>query len=412
MALERRLVTQEKFAQIACMDGWAFGMPTFCSTCDYNLKPCLRRSLADRLDQNEKYVERILGYGLTKEYRFQDIIWNGIRRYALEVKGVSAINVKEKITRIGDDFDVSPYILESIEIDSAGGFDFVLLDRDFVDSPDFLIFRNAAGSAVPQTEKSPEKIGGNWKVYLDLTNDTGLLEVDVQHCKYMIVTIPTPTEDDEVVAVHPNTLDIIPFADNKEPVENDNDTTTYWFYAWSMIDKAFRMDEEINLVSGQFYKIIDKIGFIYVGQEEALPVLTWSDGTTTTDTVTVSQFLDNTISVKYTDDCPALAQDCEPKYPVKLRVYYKTDPLLLDLNTEDLADAISYLTAAQLPMKTCNCESPAYGFIWQAQQPQNPKVNGYSGEVTYKYGTLYGELVFQERLRKARNPENQEAIVI
>lgn len=407
--IECQLVTMERFGEVSCMDGLVAGVKTGCDTCDFNLVPCLRRDLSDKLLENQHRTEVILGYGLCERYLVQEIPWRDNCIIELNFKGVAALNVTQSAVSLGDSFPVSPYVLEDVSVTDESSFRIIILDKNFIQNPSWVVVRDPATDGVITTDETyrPRRDGsGNWKIAIESELDL----VNIQICKYIAVTVPTFTDANEVFAVKPGTEIIIPFA--KDPFV-DSGNTTYWFYSWSLVDPIFAEDELIDLQAGEFYKLLQNIGFVRITEVEALPVIIWSDLTEADDKITLTQYHDNILKVKFSDS--SWDWTCEPLKPLKIRVYYKVDPALLDVDTDNLAIAIAWLTAAELPMKNCNCPMPEYGFVWQAQQYYGDlKINPISGTNTIqtKYGTMHGQMVYAERLEKALNPSMRKAIRI
>lgn len=389
------------------MDGYVFGVNTACNSCDYNLNPCLRRHLKNALIANQHLAERELGYALTESYHVYQTPWRGCGRYQLPLKGVSAVNVKEKITRLGEDYAISPFVLQNVEV--IGGI--VTVPASLIDNPESAVFRDVDTLGVVEHEIKvgyPRKSGTDWLISVDVTPFDEPLFVHIQHCQYMKMTISTPDTDGEVVAVYPNTETIIPFA--KEPVLSGGNTT-YWFYAWSLVDPAFAQDAMIDLLSGEFYKLMSEIGLISVESEEALPLVYWSDGTTSDDEIKITQYFDNILKVDFEENCRI--PSCPPKTPIKIAVYYKTDPSLLEVDLDEIAMAIVYLSAAELPDKACDCPAPEYGFIHDAQKPYaDVKINQVTGDVymPLKYGSRHGQRYFWERIAKSKISSKKRSI--
>ena len=526
------LVTPERFAEIACMDGMAFGVNTNCNPCDEMLNACMRRHLREALEANQQKTELTLGYNLTKRYHSHEFAWDGKSRVQLPWAGVKAVNVRPKITRVSESpVTINPYVAEA-SLSQDGGVCVVSFSRALVDNPDLVTLRDKATGAkieISTVAGYPRRNGNNWQVAI-IGNCNDLGDIVVQHCKYIAVTIMTPTCNGDVYAVQTGTETIIPFA--KEPTVSGNDTT-YWFYAWSLIDPAFEDDALIDLDAGQFYKLLPDLEFICVTDEYAPPILIYekealceiqstritpvaSSGSGTADlsieviasdnnpqpgqSVTFAVFVHNagpdtatsvtvtsllpsgytlenyavsqgtyvsssgvwavgtllaeqeatlvieaTVkasgvyehSAKITGGSPADpdSDDTEDKSsleieasnlkvdllfpvdgiislkdplnraPIKVRVYYKTDPDLLNVVFGDIEMAIAYLTAADLPEKACNCEFKT-GFISEAKKATTYQENSDGQSVAfYKYGNFFGHKKYADLMDRAKKQD-------
>lgn len=521
------LVTKETFAKITCMDGMAFGVNTFCNPCEFYLRSCQRRHLGHSLVPAQQLVEQKLGYSLMTEYHYQEFLWNGTDRLQLPLDTI-AINVKEKITKIGGSYTVSPFVLENISTQIIDSQTVYVLDKNYVDNPGSVTLRDVDtdNPVIPLSIAGYPKRDSfrNWLIPVE--DDSP--DVNVQHCKYMFASIPTPACGGTFHAVYPGTTDeIIPFGKSSTVIGGN---TLYWFYTWSLVDHDFAEDDRIDLVAGEFYKLLSSVEFICSEDQVAAPIVVnvtpyWLRHPVTPATPTLNivmtKTLDHSVSgearysisvhnaetvtsginVMVSDLLPASASilsyvisdgsydpasddwsvgqldagdtativiraslspnttvspavlsyaippsvpanvltttvedvltaemifdgialvgitnrncSCFRQQTIKIGLYYKTSPAKLGINLDDIAEGIVYLVAAELPMQECECSKPEAGFIAEAMKPyDNIKINPITG-VTYDvltYGTLHGQMVFNERLSKA--PRMAKVIVI
>lgn len=407
------LTGMEEFSRIACLDGRGMGVITACEECSLNFNTCIRRRLLENLISNQEEVERILGYNLTPRYHEEEIVWDGTsNRIQLNWPGVVEMNVIEDFNIIDAMYDISPFVIEDAPItDSGSTYVIVELDGTLISNPRYAVIRNSLSNHTYQQQhidNYPRKDGdGNWLVALEKTPPFGTFSVNVQHCNKMRLTIETPECDGDLVAVYPDTDDIIPFSD---PPVVDGDNTTYWFYSWSMVDPDFS-DEIVDLESAEFYKLITQVQFACITSTESLPVVTTiencSEGLAEHDDLIIVESIygrSSTIRVR------ASTESCECKFPLKMKVYYKTDPFAVDGVTEGsllaVQEAIAWLTAAELPMLSCGCPLPEKGggFIAESQRVYgDARVNPFSGETIFnvRYRSLHGQLKFYEKMSKA-----------
>lgn len=407
------LTTIEIFSEIACLDGRAFGVETFCENCDIEFNECLQTRLLQNLIANQSAVEKEVGYNLTKRYHEEEILWDGsAKRIQLEWPGLAAINVVKDVTVLEGSTSVSPYvILDAPVTDSGSGYYVVELDHYFVTNPNDAIIRNAVTDEVIQVQEVsgyPRRNGdGNWLVALGKPAPPTAITVNVQHCRYMVAIRTTPDCDGDLYMVREDEETIIPFAKSETVSGTD---TTYWVHPWSMVDEAFQ-GESVDLVSGEFYKLIDTVKFICVTDTEALPIVTeyegcrcGNDAPIENDELIVFDIVsaqDSIVQIRFTEEwC-----NCRCKKPVKIKVFYRTDPSLVvpDGSLLALQEAIAYLTAAELPASSCGC-TIGIGFIADAKKPfADFRINPITGETiaNVKFNSLTGQLVFAEKLSKA-----------
>ena len=410
------LTTLESFSEIACLDGRVFGVETMCDSCNLDFNLCLRRRLLENLISNQGRVEREVGYTLTPRYHEQEIRWDGVPgRFQLEWPGISEINVVPFVETLVSGVSISPFVIEDAPVtDSGEGFCLVELDYRYIDNPNHAVIRDATTNAIyPHQEVPhyPRRNGdGNWLVPLGkpAVPPCTDIEVNIQHCKLMIVERTTPTCDGDVKIVRPGTDKIIPFA---KPSVVDGSITRYFLRPWSLVDDAFE-DETIDLAEGaEFYKLLTEVDFICESSEEALPIVTKVNcgceltGTTEDTTLINVSILfaeRGVIKIDYSEDATCLRYCSQP---LKFKVYYKTDPDLL-VNADSLLslqEAIAYLTAAELPASSCGCTINE-GFIADAQKTYAEyRINPMNGQVVanIKFNSLQGQLVFAEKLSKA-----------
>jgi hypothetical protein len=333
----------------------------------------------------------------------------------LKWPGIESVNVVQTITDLEDSFTISPFVIEDAPVTLVDGVCVVELDSDFVDNPALVTLRNATtGSSIPPAQIAgyPRKNGsGNWLVPLSSrVSDPCDVTINVQHCRLMRLTVPTQTcADGTVYPVYPGTQDIIPYA--KDPVV-DGSNTTYWFNAWSLADPAFMFNGTIDLEAGEFYKLITEVNFICVTETDQPAILyevnnSCADFEITQDTTALRLDIVSAeraiVRVLYED------RECQwrCKTPLKIKVFYKTNPQLVQPNIEAslyaIQEGIAYLTAAELPLELCDCVLKK-GFISTAQESYAQAFsNPVSGETVYnyKFGMRHGQLVFAERLNKA-----------
>lgn len=414
LTLNDLLTTVESFSEIACLDGRAFGVKSPCETCTMEFNRCLRERLVQNLLSNQGRVEEEVGYALTTRYHVEEVVWDGKpTRLQLQWPGVSAVNVIKSVTKLAGATTVSPFvILNAPTSDSGNGYVVVELDKLYVDNPGHAIIRNAVTNEIYQQQfidGYPKRNGSNnWLVALAKTPVFGSFTVNVQHCQYMTVVRATPTCTGTIQAVKTGTTDVIPFA--KSAVVSGGNTI-YWFRPWSFVADQFR-DELVDLSSGypDFYKLMQDVEFICVTDSTSNPVVTQAELcdcdtalSTVSDLIRVEILFarESIVRISYLNNANCL--NC--KTPIKLKVFYKTDPYQVvdDASLLSLQEAIVYLTAAELPLSSCGCKLDS-GFIADAQKVYSDiRVNPYTGETitNIRFNTAHGQMVFAERLDKA-----------
>lgn len=400
-------VTPERWAEIACMDGAGFGVKETCSPCDFYLNACARRELALGLIGAQVRTENELGFDLTPKYRYEEIPWDGTARIQVGRHAIGMLNVIERQKDLDDSpFDVSPYI--ATEVVPTGDF-FICVSSDILKNPQHAIIRDHSdGGVIEQAydDGYPHRdADGDWVIKLE---DIAA-SVDIQHCKYMTVTIATPdctTNNCMVFAYAPGTNVYIPFA--REPVQNETTgETTYFFYAWSMVDPSFRDDECIDLVAGEFYKLLTQVAFattcpfnvdpIVMREREGCHDEFYEDAETD---LIITRINDSVIDI-----FQASGVRCTKTNPLRIGLYYRTNPDLVQrVDWLSLEKAIVGLVASEMPLRNCNCEQPEYGYVWSMQQSYGDvKINQVTGTETIvvKFGAKEGQVQYGQALEKA-----------
>lgn len=412
--IKRPFVTREKFGEISCLDGYEFGVNTACNSCDFKMNSCLRRNLSDALNTNEMLTSTQIGYDLVPTYHADELLWRGEARLQLSRHGVAEINVIEQQEKIEDSpFSISPFILLNIAVNTVDADRIVVLDKNYVDNPGRIILRrldnNGVIEQVYQNGYPRRNDDGDWLIAMAPTT---INFVNVQHCQYMVLDVDTPVcEDGTIFAAVPETGEYIPFVSRKAPYVHDT-TTTYFFYAWSLVDPAFQEDDVIDLFAGEFYKLLTEVDLWCSTSIEKLPDVMrqrdWCEDEfpiAEDENLVITQMDDNIIDIHSKSGACGCEND-----PIRIKIYYRTDPTLLDgINLNNLANGIVYLTAAQLNGAACNCAMPEFGFIAQAQKSYDSiHINAMTAEevIVRKWGYRYGELVYGEALRKTKLKRN------
>lgn len=417
-ACNNLLVDMAKFSAITCSDGRFAGVETECDTCGNTFNSCLRNSLINALFTAHALVERRLGYDITPRFHFESQPWDGSSRIQTLRPGLKNFAVREKINDVSGTslYPVSPYIIEDAPIiDSEDGYCIVQLDRNIVDNPNSVTLRNGSGAKIEPDNRFgfPRRTVTDWELALPSTQyptpcDTGT--INVQHCKYVAVVTELKTvEDGEVVPVYPGTNQKIPQA---RPSELVGDTEIrYWFHVWDLVDPAF-FDEGVSWINGEFYKILDNIELKNFTSEAAPITVTYRDlccGDTRFATMEFADFkiIDNKNGIielykdlKPCSTCPCF-DDC--KKIMSVSYSYETSPeyFFTDFG-ETIANAITYLIAAELPLEVCKCEIKI-GFLHIAQEAYTKvTVNPFTGTEIHnlEHGNLYGQVVFSEEMTR------------
>lgn len=417
----------DDFSKLACLDGRAYGVIKACGDCEIEINSCLRQHLVRKLASVQELIERSIGWNLTPRYHTQTILWDGRSRIQTSWPGVESVGLARSFASVPDygPFDISPFIEQDIAVwDSGEGHCIASFDASLTNNPNKAFIRDDAFRYYPTFSRPglPMRSGDVWDVALDTVQvqvpacDIGG-PFHVQHCDYMVLDVPNGTcEDGTMVPVYPDSNQIIPQARPAQAIPGDE--TRYWFHPWVLVDAAFA-GEDVDLLAGEFYKLLQEIEFkcmsevacapVVEFQKEGCPATTWELDSEDI-TMHIVDARNGILHVEHADlrclYCSGSLGSCGCRYPLKLTFCYKTSPDVLGANSQlnSLKEAIGWGTAAELPMTICECRVEQ-GFIAEAQKPYTTiRVNPVTGEnlVDLKFGNLHGHLVFGERVHDAQ----------
>jgi hypothetical protein len=400
------MVDLQDFSSIACLEGRAFGVEIYNEKCDtFNINTCMRSRMIEGLISSQETTEKKLGYSLTpryESYKIDSQRW--VEKHQLK-RGIESVNVVQATTSV-DGFAAQTinYYVDSGTVVDAGSYLYVDFNRDLVWNVDDIIIRDSDGDRILIDDTVSNYItvvGDNWRIKLTSNQTNADDTVYAQDSRFMVVEFTPPTLDNggTLYPVYPDTNQIIPCARAVETL--DNDDVRYWFHPWVLVDERRFSDTDIDLLSGEFYKLLQEIEFKEFYESTQYPVVKYLDCDGAYQTAT-SQY----VRVEITDsprgilaidldywlinDRPSDYYDFE-----SVTVYYKTNPDLIGFDGEEMtvSIAIANLTAAELPLKMCKCEIDK-GFIFEAQRSFGSKFVMIDG--TEKQNIRYGDKVGQK----------------
>lgn len=414
------LVNPHTFSDIACLDGRVYGVTTACQECDLTVNYCLRNSLARILQAAQLKAEHDLGYDIFPQYRKHRVRVGYSGKIQLPHRDISAINVEQGFSVIDgyEGLAILPFVQEDITIQEENGVCVAVFSASLVPNYKHATIRDENNVVYLHQEKQgyPKKINGNWHVpIMGLASPcTSSLMFHIQHCQLIRLQFTTPECEGVIKPVYPGTQQIIPTV--KE--ETVGDDTVFWFNAWALALPDF-MDDGINLVDGEFYKLFDAIDIGCFYDAPKSPVLTVIGLDDCVYTFTDSenapsvQIIDAENGVVYFDskimECcngNVHIQTCNGRrYPAYVEIWYKTDPTMnKDYNVGAIKEAIAQWAGAELPTTACEC-SMDKGFIFQAQTAfAIEHRNAFTGEVSREitYDSIYGRKRYNELLKDVK----------
>lgn len=420
-------VSYDKFAVISGLFGRAYGVQVMCDRNDNLFNECARHKVMEHLAKAHNRAQYDLGYDITPQYHYEEIDYKTSEHLKLKRPGFAGfVQLTITAAAMGAQ-NVDPYLITDVPlVDSGSGYTIAQLDATIVDNPNSIVLVDATtgGRYNPQMVTGfPKRNGGNWEIALDntlLPTEIGSKTVNAYHCKLIKVDIPAEalTAGQTLHPVYPGTNQIIPYA--KAP-EDLNPGTRLWFHSYVLVDEAFAI-EGADFRGGNygpdFYKLLPTIEMKIFEDTAKLPELSYRQAPDCTDVALAENtnetpvFTDVTVEgynilsdihsiiEMFPDHSQALLDNVGN--PVRYKVWYKTDPSVLGYegDYQAIQDAIAHLTAAELPLKVCNCVLDKDGFIQISQQSYSQVRISITNErvENLEHGNLYGQKVYETRI--------------
>jgi hypothetical protein len=397
---------------------------------EFNTNICVREALWKVLREVTRNAEKAVGFNFSPMYHVSTIPfpWESFHRTAWP--GIEAVDVIETWVDHNLTVALSPFILNPVPM-TVTTETYATIPRSLVGNPNELILRRESDYGTYKI-RSVRLNGTDWELTLDVKTipyDALSDVVVAQHAKFCYVDVTLPTMTGELYPVYSDTNQMIPQA---KPYEDQGGgIRRYWFYPYAMVDPAFLVDE-VNLTSGEFYKLLQSVEFRELQtteQKARLYKRCIQESCTdcdcedvvyqmTTNIVNAAKgILAFTLDGKLTYDpdldewvlssevCPTIDKDTKSTY--ELVFYYKTNPQnLSESHAEDLANmqrAILHKVAAELPVRDCGC-ALTLGFIFEAQQTYGKMTRTFGGDtiVSTNYGDRHGQHVYREIINNVR----------
>jgi hypothetical protein len=385
---------------------------------------CVRDALYRLLFSIQESTEKRAGFNTAVRYHYEEQDFPYYGKWQTHWPGVATMNVRPAWTTIEslEEVELDPYIERAITV--VGSPPIASITRLLSPNPKDVFLRNEATGAAYTIDEgvSPLRDGANWKLQLanNVTawNNTDVVGVQNKGLMKVTVTVPTLPTGATLHAVYPGTNQIIPYA--RDPVDAGGGETTFFFYPYTLIDPAFYLEEPAaDLVKGEFYKFLEFIQFKYVTEVATPFEVVWGADTnefvyTLPDDPVETRIVDpaeGVVQTQYGSDLfswekfhqiypgAGCFSDHIPRQTVKLRYWYKTDPMklreVLYKQIDSIREAMLYRVAAELPMKDCGCDVDL-GFI-AAQQEMVATVTVNTVLKIEEHQFRYGQLLGQQR---------------
>jgi len=352
------------------------------------------------------------------------------RAFTARFGAIESANVVETLTLVTN-LTLSPFITSSVTLTDAGDFVEARFDKTLVLNPQRVMLRHATTHAqMPWQLRAgyPQIDGDDWVMACGDTVTSDGISTVLQDYEYMIAETAAVdgVDIDDLVVLHPNSQQILPFA---KPPEVVGDNWRFWFYSWTLSKPEFSRDM-VDLVEGEFYKLYTSLPLYKRVESEELATVyiqpVFNAGSTTpmedTTALAICRVIDHQAGVLQYGEVVEVTPETDPptyKYNLvgspygkryKIKCYYKVNPDyeggLLNISTEEVRKAIVAKVAADIPieLRTRYWGTVLDGhedYITQMQKKYTSEyISPVSGAlaVNLKYGSKEGDYIFAEML--------------
>jgi hypothetical protein len=423
----------DDFARISCEDAQIYGVKPLCEQeCDYTLDQCMRDAIWLGLIRIQQMLERTLNVTLGPRYVYETKTLDLFRptgKYLTDFAYVEKIGYKEDIVYLssGSSVAISPYLDSGVTVESnVGGYCVAKLPISHVKNPTRTTLRDMEGHVYGYQENLwnyPRKDGDFWLIPLDNSLVPNACEakddLSIQSCDYMIAEITYPTgqitDIKQLVAVHPGSKMIIPYARDPEVyMDGMTQKVRLWFHPWVLSHPDFS-DGVTDLRAGEFYKLYDTINLAKRVETAAAAtiyyknVLDPDDDYAYTGSASIRLHEEGAFELyDFTD--PVIPEDmnCNVSLlPYRFGYWYKTNPYIEGFNAqpiEQLRKAVVHRVAAELPLTQCGCKIEEGFILNQMREYSVTRINNVTDIETQvqQYGKKEGQLVYNKTLEEIR----------
>lgn len=368
---------------------------------DVTINECFRTTLTSKLVEICGETERRLGYNFSTRYHYVDDVFPPGGKVQTDWPGIEAMSVKPEWSDIDGfgPFPITPIADLNANVIDPSGQPIVEMDTAFFENPADAQIRNGTTLNTYKTLSLvgyPKVVAGKWQVPIDkrLSSFDSGEPVYLQHRKYVYLDITPPVlaAGQTYWPVYPDTNQIIPEAKPRKPIAGGKVRLT--FYVYTLVNSAFQW-ETVNLVNGEFWKLMPEISFKKVeevtvnaqviwtigGEQLTLDEHTNPDSSVTIDVTLVPvQNSDGMFHIKFSNriwhnpwalwESVCGSTQNRPEH-VALRYWYKTNPNRIDMTYQSqiptARQAILHKAAAQAPVIDCGCVLKT-GFIYENQR--------------------------------------------
>lgn len=391
------------------------------------LNACMRSALYETLFSAHAEAEKVLGHTLTSRYATERFtLHSPILKGMTELPAVRAMNVKKVwYTPDSSIVPITPYTETGLSWGRVDGIPVVTVPVSAMPNPNSGQLRRIdalgadTGALRIREDVYPTREGSNWKLQIAERNGNltdGVNTISLVNFNMIQIEVPIPAgspDNANFCLVYPDTNQVIPSL--SKPVVTDT-TLTFQVYLYALVDPAFR-NETINLVAGQFYKLLTEVQLKYWVEEPASPVVYWhKDGVLqSVDTVSVTNTLTNQemglfhlVLDNFNNGYPRFYFDVNQlQVPsgtldsLEVEISYVVDPNYLPskyrAQIPSARNAILYKVAAELPVGDCgDGDANLFTFLEDARASYTKSyVTSGGGEVHHmKYGQRHGQVLF------------------
>lgn len=399
------------------------------------LNRCVRSALYQKLLEQSRETERIIGYKLGERYLRLDEPYRG-PKIALPSPGATALEVQRSWYETELTAEIEFFLEEGVTLFDDDSVIIAKVDREIFENPKWAVLRKRADNKVliiDETHARYAEIDGNdW--LLPITRNALVdTEVDAQHRRFVRCTLAKPLPDVEdlpedalFVPVYPGTNQIIPH----EVIDETEDEIIYQFDVWVLVAPGFQ-NETVSWERFERYKFYQEIAFAYYAETACYARLIWGSGTEQViyqydpedpDAATMPRLevtlQDSARSIVHLNANCSLLSDLSPFWnwacgcrnrqmpqTVTLEICYKVEPEALperlQSQIQDIQQGLIAKVAAELPTSDCGCPPPDVGFVTEMQfEYTHAYINHFTEThvVKREYGQLHGQWIYKAKL--------------
>lgn len=427
------------FALISCMRQRVYGAKIFGSTtCEDAccLNDCVREQIWRHLFGVQQHVMAKRRITAAPAYITEDISIDDRAMSLMTKLGfIESVDVTETLQFLEVAL-ISPFVINDVEIiqNPTTNVWEAYIDRTLAPNPFTTMLRDSdTYEQFPWNSDVvlPSEDGFNWVMECpsgisalagDSDRSAALQDYELMYAE---IDEPSGVSIGDVVALHPRSSQILPFAREPERVVSEGIWRwRFWFYSWTMGKPEFS-GEILDLTGAEFHKLYHDIE-LFQKVETETPATVYIDPDIYEVCASGLEPMEDSTElalcrIKNAENGLLQFREVEaedsggykyltspaPGWRYKIGVNYKINPEIgmFDISTEEVRRAIVAKAAAALTLESCFCDCNSNSYISEMQVSFNEeKINPFTGSVAIntKYGHRLGDLIFAEMLNELK----------